>query len=70
MLLEKAPLPATSEEALLDKDVALFWQKHFAPHPDSKEVIYVPIEWVKFLIVALLSPHKFESSNKFITSKV
>lgn len=62
--------PIDEDEALLGKEGALIWKKHFAPTEDSKEVIQVPIEWVNFLYVALLSPRKFDWAKKFLTSQV
>lgn len=53
---------------LLGQEGADIWQKHFAPSKDSKEVIQVPIEWVNFLSVALLTPNKFDWAKQFITS--
>lgn len=48
----------------------MIWDKHFAPKIDSKEVIQVPVEWINFLSVTLLSPDKFDWAKKFISSKV
>lgn len=73
VIMEKERLSSLNDMshiALLGQEGAETWQKYFEPKADSKQVIQVPIEWVNFLSVALLSSNKFEWAKKIITSQV
>lgn len=61
---------AMTDEKLMGEEGARIWKEDFAPRDDNHEVIKVPIEWVNFLSMTLLSPMKFEWAKQFVTSNV
>lgn len=46
------------------------WKLHFAPSEGSKKVIQMPADWVNFMIMALLSPERFDWAKCFISSQM
>lgn len=54
----------------LSKEQAQLWQKHFAPSADSDKVAQVPVEWINFIAMALLSPNRFEWAKKLLNSQL
>lgn len=58
------------EEEFLSKEGMELWNKHFAPAATTDQVIQVPVDWCKFIIVALLTPANFEWAKALLVSQL
>lgn len=46
------------------------WKRHFAPTSKADKVVKVPLNWVNFITLALLTPDNFDWAKSLLNSKL